>query len=221
MDYSKNVEEIERKYRKRRKRKKLIPVLIILVLVILLISTYFQRNLNEVLLNGSTSAMQKNVEKSFNSAVYYTLGTEYAYDELIKTEKDSNGNVSSLSANSLKINKIARDVSSLTQAMLNKETPTVPVPVGAVTGIDSLSSFGPKIKIKVNTVSAVNCSFSSVFESVGINQTKHSIYLTATSEITLLFPSSTQKITVEDTLLISETVIVGKIPEVYFNTPFL
>ena len=127
--------------------------------------------------------------------------------------------MTSVSANALKINKIARDAASISQSNLkNLSLNGVPVPLGALTGIEALAGFGPKIHIRIIPVSSVTCAFSSEFESVGINQTKHSVYLNVIADISIVMPSKTENFAVTTDILVCECVIVGAIPDAYLQT---
>jgi len=74
---------------------------------------------------------------------------------------------------------------------------------------------GPNIKLKVSPIGAVSCTFSSKFENAGINQTNHKIYLTITSNIGIIMPLLSVKYQQQQQVLISESIIVGLVPEVY------
>ena len=204
--------------RKRRKRKWLF-VFFIIVLVFLLLFLYFQRNVTRVLVSVSEATMRASTTIAVNDAVYYTLSDEMRYEDLVNVEKDAAGNIVAVSANALKINKIARDTASISQSNLkNLSLNGIPVPLGALTGIEAFAGLGPSIKFRIIPVSSVSCDFSSVFESVGINQTKHSIYLNVIADISIVMPSRTENFAVVTEILVGEFVIVGNIPDTYLQT---
>jgi hypothetical protein len=53
---------------------------------------------------------------------------------------------------------------------------------------------------------------------VGINQTKHSIYLNVVADISIVMPSSTENFAVATDILIGESVVVGAIPDTYLQS---
>ncbi len=204
--------------KKRRKRKWLFVFLIILFVLITLF-LYFQRNVTRVLVSVSEATMRASTTIAVNDAVYYTLSDEMRYEDLVNVEKDSAGNIVAVSANALKINKIARDTASISQSNLkNLSLNGIPVPLGALTGIEAFAGLGPSIKFRIIPVSSVSCDFSSAFESVGINQTKHSIYLNVIADISIVMPSRTENFAVVTEILVGEFVIVGNIPDTYLQT---
>lgn len=160
---------------KKRKKRKILRLVCILIAFFLAALIYFQTNVTRVLISVSEATMRSSAVEAINSAVYKTLGSNPSYEDLVKIERDESGNVAALSANALKINKIARDTASISQKILQETGENgVMIPIGALTGIEALAGAGKRINIDILPVCSVVCSFSSAFESVGINQTKHS-----------------------------------------------
>lgn len=204
---------------KKRRKQKVLFVFLVILLVFVLLFLYFQRNVTRVLVSVSEATMRASTTVAVNDAVYYTLSDEMRYEDLVTVEKDSGGNIVAVSANALKINKIARDTASISQSNLkNLSLNGIPVPLGALTGIEAFAGLGPSIKFRIIPVSSVSCDFSSVFESVGINQTKHSIYLNVIADISIVMPSRTENFAVVTEILVGEFVIVGNIPDTYLQT---
>ena len=204
--------------RRKRKRRLLFSLLAFLLLGTLLFF-YFQRNVTRVLISISEATMRASTTVAVNDAVYYTLSDELRYDDLVTVERDENGNITAVSANALKINKIARDTASISQSNLkNLSLNGIPIPLGALTGIEAFAGLGPSIRFRIIPVSSVACDFSSTFESVGINQTKHSIYLNVIADISIVMPSRTENFAVTTEILVGEFVLVGAVPDTYLQT---
>ena len=208
------------KRRKRNKRKrKIIAVLLAIATLIVLLFVHFQRNVTRVLISISEATMRASTTVAVNDAVYYTLSDEIRYEDLIQVTKNETGEIIAVAANPLKINKIARDTASISQSNLkNLSLNGIPVPLGALTGIEAFAGVGPNINFRIIPVSSVTCGFSSTFESVGINQTKHSIYLNVIADISIVMPSKTENFAVRTDVLVGEWVIVGEIPDVYLQS---
>jgi sporulation protein YunB len=204
---------------KKRRKQKVLFVFLVILLVFVLLFLYFQRNVTRVLVSVSEATMRASTTVAVNDAVYYTLSDEMRYEDLVTVEKDSGGNIVAVSANALKINKIARDTASISQSNLkNLSLNGIPVPLGALTGIEAFAGLGPSIHFRIIPVSSVSCGFSSTFESVGINQTKHSIYLNVIADISIVMPSRTENFAVVTDVLVGESVIVGTVPDAYLQS---
>ena len=208
------------KQRKRLARKrKIIALLLTVALLFTLAFVHFQRNVTRVLISISEATMRASTTVAVNDAVYYTLSDEIRYEDLVKLTTKENGEILAVAANPLKINKIARDTASISQSNLkNLSLNGIPVPLGALTGIEAFAGVGPNINFRIIPVSSVTCAFSSTFESVGINQTKHSIYLNVIADISIVMPSRTENFAVRTDVLVGEWVIVGNVPDAYLQS---
>ena len=115
-----------------------------------LLEAYFQHNVTKVLIAVSEATMRAHTTGAINDAVYYTLGDGVRYEDLVTVERNDAGDVVSISTDSLKINKIARDTASISQSNLrNLSLDGIPVPRGALTGIEALAGVGPRIRIRI------------------------------------------------------------------------
>lgn len=208
-----------KKERRKNKKRRLIIALVSIVLVAVVLFFYFQRNVTRVLISISEATMRASTTIAVNDAVYYTLSDGMRYEDLVSIERNESGDIVAVAANALKINKIARDTASISQSNLkNLSLNGIPIPLGALTGIEAFAGLGPSIYFRIIPVSSVSCGFSSTFESVGINQTKHSIYLRVIADISIVMPSRTENFAVTTDVLVGESVIVGSIPDTYLQS---
>lgn len=205
---------------KKFRRFKVIVAIICLLAVGVLV--YFQRNVTRVLISISEATIRSITTVAVNDAIYYTLNDAIRYEDLIDITRDEAGNVMSITTDSLKINRIARDAAYLSQENLTRMSAEgIMVPMGALTGIEALAGFGRPINIKIIPISNVECRFVSRFKEAGINQTLHSLYLEVVSDISIIMPSKSTNLASTTEVLICESVIAGKIPDTYFQAGFL
>ncbi len=208
-----------KKIKKRNFKKKLCLFLLCLVFLAIVLFMHFQRNVTRVLISISEATMRASTTIAVNDAVFYTLADAMHYEDLVTVTRNERGEIVGLSANALKINKIARDTASISQSNLqNLSLNGIPIPLGALTGIEAFAGLGPSIRFRIIPVSSVSCGFSSNFESVGINQTKHSIYLNVITDISIVMPSRTENFAVTTDVLVGESVIVGSVPDAYLQS---
>lgn len=208
----------KRKKRRRRTRR-WVCILLALLLLSVLLFIHFQRNVTRVLISISEATMRASTTIAVNDAVYYTLSDEIRYEDLVTVTRDKEGEIVAVAANPLKINKIARDTASISQSNLkNLSLNGIPIPLGALTGIEAFAGLGPSIHFRIIPVSSVSCDYSSTFDSVGINQTKHSIYLNVIADISIVMPSRTENFAVATEILIGESVLVGQVPDAYLQS---
>ena len=67
--------------------------------------------------------------------------------------------------------------------------------------------------MQILPVGAVHTSFQSEFESAGINQTRHKVYLQLSASIRIVIPTGAKTTNVTANMLVAESIIVGKVPE--------
>ncbi len=88
---------------------------------------------------------------------------------------------------------------------------------GSFTGFKLFSGEGPKIKIKISTIGDVETDLRSEFKAEGINQTLHRIYLQVDCKVNILTPFDNISEKISNQVLLIENVIVGKIPDTFYN----
>ena len=204
--------------RKRTKFKKnrVLSVLVVVILGILIVGYYFNVSYPFVV-QICKDKIQKVNTSCVNNSILTTL-SKIKYDDIIHVVKNSNEEIELISTNSVKINDIARNVVKDTELYLDIElTKGIKIPWLAFFGSNILSGYGSEVDFKSISVSSVSCDFISNFKSVGINQTLHSIYIDVISEIVLEFPLDKKLSEFSTKILVTEAILVGKVPEVYLN----
>jgi sporulation protein YunB len=94
----------------------------------------------------------------------------------------------------------------------------IQVSIGMFTGLAFLYNFGPKVSLKLTPIGIVTTDMYSEFVSIGINQTSHKVYITIEASLEVVLPFSTRTIDSVTNVLLTESVIVGKVPNVYLNS---
>lgn len=84
-------------------------------------------------------------------------------------------------------------------------------------GSKFFSGLGPDIQIKMMTDGTVETELKSEFKDAGINQTLHRIYLEVRCKVSILTPYDTIEETITNQVLLAEGVIIGNIPDTYYN----
>lgn len=206
-------------YKKRRPKvgRRFFAWLFVIILIVLSIA-YYKFVVVDSILRICADYAHSYCTESVNSAVLDSLSESTKYSDLVNIEKDSNGDIALMTANVHKINVISREITNSTSIKLkDKMDNGVPIPLLAFTGISILSGYGKEINLKTIYVSDVSCGFISDFKSVGVNQTLHSIYVEVVVNVNINLPLCNKKETFQTKILISESVLVGKVPETYLN----
>ena len=153
-----------------------------------------------------------------NKSILDEYSKSFNYDEIIHIEKDNSNNIVMLKADTLKMNKIAVDVALEAQNEIKKlGNIGIKIPMGYIFKNNILANLGPSVTIKMQPIGLVETKYLSEFESAGINQTRHKVYVQLITKIRVIIPSRSNDIEVKNEVPIAETIIVGKIPETFMN----
>ena len=138
------------------------------------------------------------------------------YNEILTIEKDKNSNV--LKTDVVVINKIASDIALEAEKRFQElKDETIQIPIGAFLGNKYLAGMGPDINIKVISTGNTFTEIKNEFETKGINQTIYRIYLEITCKVSIVSQYKTIQEDISSQVLLVETVIVGEVPESYYN----
>lgn len=145
-------------------------------------------------------------------------GSEEQYIKIIR----DGSKIQSIETNSAAVNKTQNEIkeainNNLSSIMDNK----IKLPLGTVSGINFLSGRGPDLSLELYQLGSVDTELKSEFKSAGINQTKYKIYLTVKLELSAVMPGYSIDIKINNDYLMSETVIVGDMPNMYLGTNLL
>lgn len=163
---------------------------------------------------ASTAAKMMATEIINNSAETVFSGTNSSEFVSITTKK--NGEIASITADSVGLNKLKTKLSlKIQENAENADSSVIHIPVGSLTSYPVLQGIGYRIPVKIDMDGFSKIDFKDEFIQAGINQVKHKIYAEATVEISVVSAVMTKSETVTAEVPISETVIVGTVPNYY------
>lgn len=192
--------------------------LILLVLLLTAAVIAMEQNLSQTMLDMAFARAYSMAVETINRAVKQAMGQGVAYEELIDAQMDAQGRISMLRANTMRMNELASQTALLAERELGSaENQVVEIPLGAALGVSFLSGFGPRLEVQILPVGAVHTSFDTEFETAGINQTRHKIFLNLRATVSLIVPTGSQLVEVTSTVPIAESIIVGEVPESFVD----
>ena len=140
------------------------------------------------------------------------------YQSLAKIMENSSENIKAIETDTAKVNRLkSAIIQSMQKNIDSHKSDTVYVPLGSCSNLYFLAGLGPKVPIRIYPVSIVNADFKESFDSVGINQVKHKLYLDVSMKMSFVGMMFAQSNTVETSVLLNETIIVGDTPTYYGN----
>ena len=192
----------------------------IAVVLLAMLGIWMEKNLESVILDMAYARAEAMAVEYMHEAVRDVMGDEITYQDMMTVRTDENGRVTMLQANAVRMNELAAFTALQAQARLESaDAQSVSIPLGAALGIPFFSALGPRVRVRIVPVSAVSAAFSTEFESAGINQTRHKIYLSLHTTVRLVIPSGARQVSLGSQVLIAESIIVGEVPQSYVQVP--
>lgn len=152
---------------------------------------------------------------SMNTAVASDMNENQDLYKNITNISSENG-ITTVETDTYKINKIKTNIMQKSDFILNSIIcEKVFVPIGSIYNNIFIFGRGFDVPVQMIPMSTVNVDFASTFESIGINQSIHKIIMICTTELKIIMPYSTSDFCVEHKIAISETLLLGEVPNSY------
>lgn len=189
------------------------------ILLVLSIGTFclFEFKARDLVHNLVDNELEIHAMNAIDNAVSVVLkNAEIDYDSLVVASRADDGSITSLQTNSAEINILKSQLSlAVTEEIRKDHTASVGVPAGAFTGLVLLSDIGPDIRVKLTLGGSAVTTIKSEFNSAGINQTVHRIYMIVDADISLTCPIIAYETNVISEYELCQTVIVGSTPQFF------
>ncbi|MDT8717456.1 sporulation protein YunB [Clostridium sp. 19966] len=198
-------------------KKLLIPIILIIVCVNILLYAV-DRTITPVVMSIAESEMKAEALDIINKNILDIYSSNFDYNKIMSFERDSSGNIVMMQADTLKLNNIACNISIKCQKDLKEYGKVgIKVPLGYVFKNNIISNMGPAISVKMEPIGSIEVKYKSEFQGAGINQSIHRIYVQVKTSMRIIAPTDSSDIQVNNEVPLSETVIIGKVPNTSVN----
>lgn len=203
--------------RKHKLKKKFLSLIFVLLLVLLFLLIFFEIRAKPVIIEVAVTQAENIASAVIENAIVSVLyENDITYSSLVDIEKDNNGRVTTVKADTIKMNMLKSEIGSkISSEILETDSREISIPLGTIIGISALSGKGPEIKTTVTLASNVTSTINNTFTSSGINQTLHEIYVNVNTTIYVIMPKKTATAEVNSNYCIAQTVIIGTVPETF------
>ena len=199
----------------RKTRRTLILLIVLLVLAaVTTVSLAFRGLVTDLAVSSARDAVVSTVNAIVKELM---LDDDFNPSDLVMLEKNADGSVAAVTTNVAAVNTLAAQVLERAVDRTANHEITVSIPLGNLLGSTLLAGKGPAIPVELIMLSSSVAGFRSELTTAGINQTRHQILLELNVEASVLMPWRTVGTQVNTEILVSETVIVGQVPDSYFN----
>jgi len=207
-----------RRGRGSRRRQGLLVAVLVCLGVGFLGFTFVEVRLKPTLLQLAEARARAVATTAVNTALSETSALEIKYEDLIDWKTDSQGNIVAVQPNTGEINRIAASTTTRVQAALRDiKNVRISVPIGQVFGSAILANLGPWLTVSVVPIGVVSTSVTDQFETAGINQLRHRVYLEIEAYVKILVPLVSSNMTVKTSMPIAESIILGDVPQFYVH----
>ena len=191
--------------------------LVILILIVAaglgLLTIRFQRIFMEYAVNVCEDSAIKEINTLMEDGVSLPSG------RICRTygaERDSDNRITALRTDIIAVGKVkARIVNGLFDRLDYLEETQTEVPLGTVFAPNLFTGMGPRVKVGLAGLAQMEAQFVSAFTSAGINQTRHRILIEVHAGFRILTPFGGEDREIVSTYPVTDTVIVGTVPERY------
>ena len=153
-----------------------------------------------------------------NNAIAELMNSgDYSGDYFVSFEKNAAGEITAISSNMSRINALSAEILDRVVGVTENHSLIVEIPMGNLTGVSLLMGKGPRVPVEILVLTSSRVEFSNSIVTAGINQTKHQINLEVIVDIDVLIPWGTESAQVVTEVLIADTIVVGQVPDTYFN----
>ena len=212
---------VSKKPPKRAKKKKIKAIAAILTLILLFTGAffYFNKQAHEVIDQLTRATISNRLTVKMNAAFDELMASfDDEYSSYVHIERNSSGEITLITADMIKINKLMAQYSTIVQSHVSEiEEDDIAVPMLAFTGWPLVSTLGADIKLDIVAVGDAPCSYRSEFKEMGINQTLHSIYIDVSAKVEIILPIDNIEVECPSSAFVCESVIVGKVPQFYLQ----
>lgn len=199
---------------------KILRIIIILLAVSLLLLVMFRVKYNDSILSLAKTQVSNTTSDLINDAIDRQIEDgNIQYDRMVYFEKNLDGRITALKTNMSEVNRLKTDILNLiNDEILALSTDDLGIPIGSLILPEFLSGRGPNIPIEIMSIRNSDASFSSNFTEAGINQTLQQMNMHVSVDVTVLVLGKTESFTISSQVVVAETIIVGDVPDTYFQT---
>ena len=200
--------------------RKLLRIVVVLLVISILGLVFFRIKFNGAIRSLAETQVRNTTSDLINDAIDRQIEDgNVNYDRMVYFEKDLDGRITALKTNMSEVNRLKTDILNIiNDEILALSTDDLGIPLGSLFLPELLSGKGPRIPVEILSIRNSDASFSSNFSEAGINQTLQQMNMHVSVDVTVLVLGQTNSFTISSQVVVAETIIVGDVPDTYFQT---
>ena len=204
----------------RRLLRRFAGFLFVLIIVSIVVLTVFRIKYHDTIRSLAETQLKNTTSDLINDAIDAQIDSgNIQYDRIVYFEKDLNGKITALKTNMSEVNRLKTSILNIiNDEILAMDTTDLGIPVGSLILPEIISGRGPQIPIQIMSISNSDAGFESYFTEAGINQTLQKLTMEISVDVSILVLGRTESFTVTSQVVVAETIIVGQVPDTFFQT---
>ena len=200
--------------------RRLIRITAVLLIIAIGFLLLFRKRYNEPIRELSETQIMNATSDLINDAIDQQIEAgDIHYDRIVYFEKDLNGRITALKTNMSEVNRLKTcTLNIINDEILALDTSDIGVPLGSIFLPELFSGRGPIIPVQIISIRNSDAYFTSNFTQAGINQTLHQLSMSVLVDVSVLVLGQTASFTVTSEVVVAETIIVGDVPDTFFQT---
>ena len=204
----------------RNRLRQIFRFICLVVVICVVLFAIFRIRYRDVIRTLSQTQVRNSTSDLINDAIDRQIETgNIQYDRIVYFEKDLEGRITALKTNMSEVNRLKTDILNIiNDEILTLDTSDIGIPLGSLFFPELLSGRGPVIPVSIISIRNSDASFESRFTEAGINQTLQQLTMTVSVDVAILVLGATELFTVSSQVVVAETIIVGQVPDTFFQT---
>lgn len=200
--------------------QKLLRIVIIVAAVSLVLLIFFRTKYHGTIRSLAETQVKNTTSDLINDAIDVQIDKgNIQYDRIVYFEKDLNGKITALKTNMSEVNRLKTSILNIiNDEILAMDTTDLGIPTGSLILPELLSGRGPQIPVQIMSISNSDAGFVSHFTEAGINQTLQKLTMNISVDVSILVLGRTESFTVTSEVVVAETIIVGQVPDTFFQS---
>lgn len=204
----------------RRLIRRIVTLAILLFTLAVVVLIVFRVRYHEAIQNLAQTQVINSTSDLINDAIDQQIDNgNIQYDRIVYFEKDLDGRITALKTNMTEVNRLKTSILNLiNDEILALDTADISIALGSLILPELFSGRGPDIPVQIISIRNSDASFKSYFTEAGINQTLQQLTMEVCVDVTVLVLGKSESFTVSSQVVVAETVIVGQVPDTFFQT---
>ena len=204
----------------RRWFRKLLRIILVLLLLSGVLLVIFRSRYHGTIRSLAETQIRNSTSDLINDAIDKQIEIgNIQYDRIVYFEKDLNGRITALKTNMSEVNRLKTSILNIiNDEILALDTDDLGIPLGSLFLPEILSGRGPGIPVHIISIRNSDAGFESRFTEAGINQTLQQLTMNVSVDVAILVLGRTESFTVSSQVVVAETIIVGQVPDTFFQT---